>query len=60
MLDLLRERSADDIVLFGGGIIPGDDITELEALGVAMVFTPGTTMAEIVEWVGANVRARTA
>jgi methylmalonyl-CoA mutase C-terminal domain/subunit len=56
--ELLRERGATDIVLFGGGIIPEDDITELTGLGVAKVFTPGTTMAEIVEWVRANVGTR--
>ena len=58
VLDLLRDRSAGDIVVFGGGIIPDDDIVALEALGVAMVFTPGTTMAHIVEWVRGNVPAR--
>jgi methylmalonyl-CoA mutase, C-terminal domain len=56
--ELLRERGATDIVLFGGGIIPADDITELTGLGVAKVFTPGTTMAEIVDWVRANVGTR--
>ncbi len=58
VLDLLRARGADDIVVFGGGIIPADDITELEGLGVAMVFTPGTTMVSIVDWVRANVGTR--
>ena len=57
VVDLLRERSAEDIVLFGGGIIPADDITALERLGVAMVFTPGTKMADIVEWVRGHVPA---
>jgi methylmalonyl-CoA mutase, C-terminal domain len=56
--ELLRERGAADIVLFGGGIIPADDIAELTDLGVAKVFTPGTTMAEIVEWVRSNVGTR--
>jgi methylmalonyl-CoA mutase C-terminal domain/subunit len=55
VLDLLRERGAEDIVVFGGGIIPADDIAELESLGVAMVFTPGTTMEQIVGWVRTNV-----
>jgi len=58
VVELLRARGADDIVVFGGGIIPADDIPELERLGVAMVFTPGTTMAEIVDWVRANVGTR--
>ena len=44
-----------DIVVFGGGIIPDDDMPELEAMGVAKVFTPGATTTEIVDWVRANV-----
>ena len=52
---LLEERDAGDIVVFGGGIIPAGDIAELERLGVAKVFTPGTTTASIVEWVRENV-----
>ncbi|MEV5413978.1 cobalamin B12-binding domain-containing protein [Thermopolyspora sp. NPDC052614] len=51
VLDLLREQQAEDIVVFGGGIIPDADIPELERLGVAKVFTPGATMEEIVDWV---------
>ena len=55
VIELLAERDATDIVVFGGGIIPGDDIAELEALGVAKIFTPGATTASIIEWVRANV-----
>jgi isobutyryl-CoA mutase small subunit len=55
VLDLLRERDAADIVVFGGGIIPDDDIPELERMGVAKVFTPGATTTEIVGWVRSNV-----
>jgi methylmalonyl-CoA mutase C-terminal domain/subunit len=55
VVKLLAERDAADIVVFGGGIIPEDDITELESLGVAKVFTPGATTASIIEWVRANV-----
>jgi len=55
VLELLTERDAGDIVVFGGGIIPADDIAELEALGVARIFTPGATTASIIEWVRANV-----
>ena len=58
VVELLRARGADDIVVLGGGIIPADDIPKLERLGVAMVFTTGTTMAEIVDWVRANVGTR--
>ena len=55
VLDLLRERDASDIVVFGGGIIPDDDLPELERMGVATVFTPGATTTEIVEWVRTHV-----
>jgi methylmalonyl-CoA mutase, C-terminal domain len=55
VVELLRERDAADIIVFGGGIIPADDIPELEALGVARIFTPGATTNEIVDWVRANV-----
>jgi methylmalonyl-CoA mutase, C-terminal domain len=55
VLDLLRQREADDIVVFGGGIIPEADIPELERLGVAKVFTPGATTRSIVDWVRENV-----
>ena len=51
VVELLAERDASDIVVFGGGIIPDDDIPELERLGVAKVFTPGATTTEIVGWV---------
>ncbi|HYU84178.1 MAG TPA: cobalamin B12-binding domain-containing protein [Kribbellaceae bacterium] len=53
--DLLTERDADDIVVFGGGIIPEADVEPLAEIGVKKVFTPGAPTAEIVEWVRANV-----
>ena len=51
LLELLRERGAGDIRVFGGGIIPDEDIPVLEELGVAKVFTPGATTGEITGWV---------
>jgi methylmalonyl-CoA mutase C-terminal domain/subunit len=57
VLELLAERGATDIVVFGGGIIPDADIPELKQLGVAEVFTPGTPTTRIVEWVAAHVHA---
>jgi methylmalonyl-CoA mutase C-terminal domain/subunit len=54
-LELLKENEVDDVVVFGGGIIPDEDIPELEKAGVARIFTPGATMDQIVEWVRANV-----
>jgi methylmalonyl-CoA mutase C-terminal domain/subunit len=55
VLELLAERDAADIVVFGGGIIPSADVAELEGLGVRKIFTPGASMYEIVDWVRANV-----
>jgi methylmalonyl-CoA mutase, C-terminal domain len=55
VVELLRERDADDVMVFGGGIIPEEDIAKLAELGVAKVFTPGATTSEIVDWVRENV-----
>jgi len=55
LAELLRERGIDDVVVFGGGIIPDEDIPELERLGVARIFTPGATTTEIVDWVREHV-----
>ncbi|PZS02227.1 MAG: methylmalonyl-CoA mutase [Pseudonocardiales bacterium] len=55
VIELLRDRDATDVVVFGGGIIPDADIPELERIGVARIFTPGATTTSIVEWVRANV-----
>ena len=51
----LRARGADDIVVFGGGIIPDEDIERLRAAGVKGVFTPGTPLKTIIDWVQANI-----
>jgi methylmalonyl-CoA mutase C-terminal domain/subunit len=53
--ELLAERGAEDVVVFGGGIIPQDDIEALRGRGLAGIFTPGTPLTEVVEWVEANV-----
>ena len=50
VVEELKKKKATDIVVFGGGIIPEDDIVELKKLGVAEIFTPGTPLQEIVEW----------
>ena len=55
VVTLLTERGAQDIVVFGGGIIPEADIPELRKLGVAQIFTPGATTQSIVDWVRENV-----
>lgn len=54
-VELLKARDAADIVVFGGGIIPEADIPELEAMGVAKIFTPGATTTDIVAWVQGHV-----
>ena len=58
VVDLLAERDAVDIVVFGGGIVPKEDIAALKSQGVAEVFTPGARTTEIVEWVKGNVKPR--
>ena len=58
VMELLKASDASDIVVFGGGIIPEGDIPELEALGVACIFTPGTPTQEVVDWVRSNAPAR--
>jgi methylmalonyl-CoA mutase, C-terminal domain len=57
LAELMGERGIDDVVVFGGGIIPDEDIPELERLGVAHIFTPGATTTEIVDWVREHVGA---
>jgi methylmalonyl-CoA mutase C-terminal domain/subunit len=58
VIDALKASGANDVVVFGGGIIPESDLERLRAGGVAGVFTPGTTLESIVQWVRDNVRPR--
>jgi methylmalonyl-CoA mutase C-terminal domain/subunit len=58
VIELLKEQNAADIVVFGGGIIPDADITELTSLGVAKIFTPGASTADIVAWVNEALASR--
>lgn len=58
VLQLLREKGADDIAVFGGGIIPEEDIVRLKQAGVKEIFTPGTPVAHTVQWVRQNIRPR--
>ena len=57
VLELLRDNGADDIAVFGGGIIPAEDIRALKAIGVKELFTPGTSTQEIIRFVTENIRA---
>ncbi len=58
VLDLLGERDARDIVVFGGGIVPAADLPALTEMGVAKIFTPGATTGEIIAWVRDNLQER--
>jgi len=58
IIQLLRAKKMGDVVLFGGGIIPDDDIPKLMKKGVDRVFTPGTTIQEIVDYVNERIRPR--
>ena len=57
VLELLKEKGADDIAVFGGGIIPADDIKALKAMGVREIFTPGASTQDIVRFVREHIRA---
>jgi methylmalonyl-CoA mutase C-terminal domain/subunit len=57
VLELLREKGADDVVVFGGGIIPPEDIAALKEAGVKEIFTPGTSTQDIIRFVREHVRA---
>jgi len=58
VMELLRQEGATDIKVFAGGIIPDEDIPGLKAAGIAAVFTPGTSLEQIVTWVRENVKPR--
>jgi len=58
IVKLLKEKKSDDIVVFGGGIIPDEDAPKLAQAGVRAMFTPGTTTQQVVEWVRENVPPR--
>ena len=60
VVDLLKEQGGDNILVFGGGIVPDSDIPALEKAGIAQIFTPGASTKEIIEWVNGNVGDRTA
>jgi len=55
---ILRERDIDDVVVFGGGIVPDEDIPKLKEAGLAKIFTPGAPLSEITDWVAKNIPER--
>jgi len=58
VIELLRENGADDIAVFGGGIVPDEDIQTLKQAGVKEIFTPGATTESVIAWVRANISPR--
>jgi methylmalonyl-CoA mutase C-terminal domain/subunit len=60
IVDLLRAKGASDIAVFGGGIIPQDDVPQLKEKGVAEVFLPGSSTQAIIDWIRANIHPRAA
>jgi len=58
VIDLLKEKGASDIVVFGGGIIPQDDVPRLKERGVAEVFLPGSSTQVIIDWIRQHIRPR--
>lgn len=58
VIEALKAKGIDDMVVFGGGIIPDSDVQRLQAAGVQGIFTPGTTLETIITWVADNVKPR--
>ena len=58
VLAALAERGADDIIVFGGGVIPDDDVDALKRQGVATLFTPGASLESVVTWIRDRIAAR--
>ena len=58
VIELLKERGAEDVIVFGGGIIPDADIEKLKEIGVAAIFTPGAPLATITEWLNSALSER--
>lgn len=60
VMEALKSRGATDVVVFGGGIVPKDDMPKLEEIGVAKIFTPGASTNEIIDWVENYLRPKVA
>jgi methylmalonyl-CoA mutase C-terminal domain/subunit len=58
VLELMREKGMDDVLLFGGGIIPEDDVSKLKEAGVNAVFLPGASTEDIIKYIRENVKPR--
>ncbi len=60
VIEALKSRGAGDVIVFGGGIVPKDDLPKLTDMGVAKIFTPGASTHEIVDWVESYLRPKVA
>lgn len=58
IIELLKQQGVDDMLIFGGGIIPNDDLPVLATMGVARIFTPGATTQEIISWLQGALAGR--
>lgn len=58
VMRLLKEKGAGDVTIFGGGIVPDEDAVKLKQMGVARIFTPGSSTEDIIKWVRENVKPR--
>jgi methylmalonyl-CoA mutase C-terminal domain/subunit len=58
VMNLLKQKAIDDIAVFGGGIVPPEDIPQLKKLGVREIFTPGASTEDIINWVRTNIHPR--
>ena len=58
VMEMMRERGMDDVLLFGGGIIPEDDVSKLKEAGVSAVFLPGASTQDIIKFIRENVKPR--
>jgi methylmalonyl-CoA mutase, C-terminal domain len=56
VIEALKKRDASDVLVFGGGIIPDDDLSQLAKMGVAKIFKPGASTTEIIDWVEGSLR----
>ncbi len=59
VMEILKEKSVDDVLVLGGGVIPDDDIPGLKAAGIAGIFTPGTPTSETIDFIKNNIKRRT-
>jgi methylmalonyl-CoA mutase C-terminal domain/subunit len=56
IINLLKEKGAEDIIVFGGGIVPKDDVEKLKNFGVKEIFLPGTSTVDVVKWIEENIK----